>query len=139
MFVRFFFLQHGHKDLCGRTNFWIYVFKEHTGKSKRVVKGKQGQTCKQTIFVFFICSGFKIWLLGERLDSQDFWIKKSRTFSKQHFPGFSFTQSMLFQGVCVFISMSVRVYVCGQACVCLCVYRRQAWGSCHGNKSSSAI
>jgi hypothetical protein len=33
-------------------------------------------------------------------------------FSKHHFPGFSFTYNMFFQGVCVFVSMNVCVFVC---------------------------
>ncbi len=100
---------------------------------------KQRQACKQAILVFFLYNGFEIWFFSRRSNSWKFLAKKGKMFSKQHFPSFCFTYILFFQRVCVFVSMSVCVCVCGQACVCLCVHWRQAWRSCQGNKSSSAV
>jgi len=101
--------------------------------SRNMQANNQRQTSKQSILVFFIWSGFEIWFLVGRSDSWDFWTKRSKTFSKQHFLGFSFTYFVLSKGGCVCF------HVCVWSGMCLCVYQRPAWGSCQGNKSSNAI
>jgi hypothetical protein len=61
---------------------------------------------------------FDFW--AKRSNFLNFWVERGKTFSKQHFPGFSFTYIMFVQGMCVFISMTV----CVVKHVFVCVYRR---------------
>jgi hypothetical protein len=128
MFVQFFFF-----NMVKR----IYVVEQifEFMFSRNMQANNQKQTSKQSILVFFIWSGFENWFLVGRSNFWDFWTKRGKTFSKQHFPGFSFTYFVLSKGGCV----CLHVCVCVVKHVFVCVYQRPTWGSCQGNKSSNAI
>ncbi len=80
-------------------------------KQRQTSTQRQARTRRQANNLsFFICNGFEIWFFGRRSNSWNFWAKRGRTFSKQHFLGFSFTYILFFQRVCVFVSMSVGVW-----------------------------
>jgi hypothetical protein len=89
-------------------------------KQKQTSSQRQPRASRQANNLsFFICNGFEIWFFGRRSNSWNFWTKRNKTFSKQHFLGFSFTYILFFHRVCVVVSMNVCVW--SGMCLFLCI------------------